>query len=85
MKLFIFIFSNWHGTLLCCCFLMTILNCLQLKERTQKLESWRAKENLREEKEAEKKELLRRQSSVWIKDENFERRMLEAIVDTTPL
>ena len=64
---------------------MTILNCLQLKERTQKLESWRAKENLREEKEAEKKELLRRQSSVWIKDENFERRMLEAIVDTTPL
>ncbi|RRT74261.1 hypothetical protein B296_00006974 [Ensete ventricosum] len=56
-----------------------------LKERTQKLESWRTKEKLREEKKAEKNELLRRQSSEWIKDENFERKILEAIVDTTPL
>ncbi|URD75955.1 hypothetical protein MUK42_08295 [Musa troglodytarum] len=56
-----------------------------LKERAEKMENWRAKENTRQAKEAEKKELLRRRSSEWIKDENFERRILEAIVDTTPL
>ncbi|WOL20695.1 hypothetical protein Cni_G29501 [Canna indica] len=56
-----------------------------LKERQQKFEFWKAKEELREKKKADKEELLRRQSSEWIAEENLERRVLEAIIDTTPL
>jgi hypothetical protein len=56
-----------------------------MKERAQKLESWRMKEKLNQEKKAEKKELLRKQSSMWVSEENIEKRILEAIVDTTPL
>nr|CAD1836720.1 unnamed protein product [Ananas comosus var. bracteatus] len=56
-----------------------------LKERAEKLESWRAKEKSREEKKAAQKELLRQQSSMWVSEENLEKRILEAIVDATPL
>ncbi|KAK9266391.1 hypothetical protein L1049_027293 [Liquidambar formosana] len=56
-----------------------------LKERTEKLENWRMKENLREEKKKEKNELLCRQSSMWIDEAVLEKKILEAIVDTTPL
>ncbi|XP_073013145.1 uncharacterized protein [Typha latifolia] len=56
-----------------------------LKERAEKLENWKAKEKMKEEKKNGKKELLRQQSSMWISVENLEKRVLEAIVDTTPL
>ncbi|XP_020111551.1 involucrin [Ananas comosus] len=56
-----------------------------LKERAEKLESWRAKEKSREEKKAAQKGLLRQQSSMWVSEENLEKRILEAIVDATPL
>ncbi|KAJ4751586.1 stress response NST1-like protein [Rhynchospora pubera] len=56
-----------------------------MKERAEKLEYWRKKEKLNQEKKAEKRELLRKQSSVWVSDHNLESRILEAIVVTTPL
>lgn len=43
------------------------------------------KEKRREENKKEKNELLRRQSSVWIDQPDLEKRILEAIVDSTPL
>lgn len=64
-----------------------VLICLnaQLKERAEKLENWKMKEKMREEKKKEKNELLRRQSSLWINEPELEKKVLEAIVDTTPL
>lgn len=56
-----------------------------MKERAEKLESWRMKEKLNQEKKAGKRELLHKQSSIWVSEENLEKRILEAIVDTTPL
>ncbi|KAL5542663.1 hypothetical protein UlMin_010373 [Ulmus minor] len=56
-----------------------------LKERAEKLENWRMKEKLREEKKKEQNELLRRKSSIWIDEPELEKKILEAIVDTTPL
>ncbi|KAL4610264.1 hypothetical protein ACB098_08G031000 [Castanea mollissima] len=56
-----------------------------LKERAEKLENWRMKETKREEKKKEKKELLHRKSSLWIDESELEKKILEAIVDTTPL
>ncbi|KAJ0973471.1 hypothetical protein J5N97_021430 [Dioscorea zingiberensis] len=56
-----------------------------LKERAEKLELWRARELKMEKKKTDKKDLLRHQSSMWIDEPNLERRILEAIVDTTPL
>ncbi|RVW28238.1 hypothetical protein CK203_083679 [Vitis vinifera] len=58
---------------------------IQLKERTEKLENWRMKENMMDEKRKEKNELLRRQSSIWIDERDLEKKILEAIVDTTHL
>lgn len=57
----------------------------QLKERAEKLENWKMKEMLREEKKKEKNELLRRQSSLWIDEPELEKKMLEAIVDSKQL
>ncbi|KAA8548391.1 hypothetical protein F0562_000075 [Nyssa sinensis] len=54
-----------------------------LKERAQKLEYWRMKEKERAEDKKDKKELLRRQSSMWIDEPELEKKILEAIVDTT--
>ncbi|XP_058070793.1 beta-mannosyltransferase 1 [Magnolia sinica] len=56
-----------------------------LKERREKLENWKAKEEMREHKKSEKKELLRRQSSMWIDEEDVEKKILEAVVDMTAL
>jgi hypothetical protein len=36
-----------------------------MKERAGKLESWRQKEKLNEQKKAERKELLLKNSSMW--------------------
>lgn len=58
---------------------------MQLKERAEKLEYWRMREKRIEEKKKEKNELLCRQSSVWIEETELEKRILEAIVDTTTL
>ncbi|KAL6194062.1 hypothetical protein ACLB2K_035146 [Fragaria x ananassa] len=56
-----------------------------LKERAEKLENWKMKEMLREEKKKEKNELLRRQSSLWIDEPELEKKMLEAIDDSKQL
>jgi hypothetical protein len=58
---------------------------MQLKERAEKLENWRMKEQKREENKKEASELLRRKSSLWIDEPELEKKILEAIVDTTPL
>ncbi|KAK8945750.1 hypothetical protein KSP40_PGU014326 [Platanthera guangdongensis] len=56
-----------------------------LKEKAEKLECWRKKEQLLEQKKVEKKELLRRQSSLWISEEKLESSISDAIIATTPL
>ncbi|KAJ8755118.1 hypothetical protein K2173_018916 [Erythroxylum novogranatense] len=55
------------------------------KERAEKLEHWRMGERKREEKKREKKELLRRQSSVWINESEWEKTIVERIVQSSPL
>ncbi|XLR19661.1 hypothetical protein S83_047573, partial [Arachis hypogaea] len=45
---------------------------LLLKERAEKLENWRMKVQNHGEMMVEKKELLRRQSSMWIDEANLE-------------
>ena len=65
--------------------LQVLIVQMQLKERAEKLENWRMKETKREEKKKEKKELLHRKSSLWIDESELEKKILEAIVDTTPL
>ncbi|KAI3965529.1 hypothetical protein MKX01_029436 [Papaver californicum] len=54
-------------------------------ERAQNLESWRLKEQVREEKKLEKAKELHKQSSVWIEETDMEKKILEAIVDRNPL
>ncbi|MQM00247.1 hypothetical protein Taro_032977 [Colocasia esculenta] len=56
-----------------------------LKERAEKLESWRSKVELQEKKRGEKTELLHRQSSMWIDDNELDKRITEALIDTTQL
>uniref|UniRef100_A0A5K1DPB0 Uncharacterized protein n=1 Tax=Nymphaea colorata TaxID=210225 RepID=A0A5K1DPB0_9MAGN len=56
-----------------------------MKERAEKLELWRSREQQRGEKKREKMELLRLQSSVWVGQSELDKKILEAIVDTTPL
>ncbi|CAN6468919.1 unnamed protein product [Victoria cruziana] len=56
-----------------------------LKERAEKLELWKSREQQREDKKREKMDLLRQQSSVWVDQSELEKKILEAIVDTTPL
>ena len=46
---------------------------------------WRAKEKIQEEKRDGRKELLRRQSSMWIDDSELDKRITEALVDTIQL
>lgn len=58
---------------------------IQLKERREKLENWRMKEKMKEEKKTEKNEVLRRQSSTWIDESELEKRILEVVVYPTPL
>ncbi|KAK1389795.1 gelsolin-related protein of 125 kDa-like [Heracleum sosnowskyi] len=52
-----------------------------IKERTEKLEYWKKRESLVQEKKEKKKEDLRRQSSMWIDENKLEARTLEALVD----
>ncbi|XLR47142.1 hypothetical protein S83_031802 [Arachis hypogaea] len=54
--------------------------CSMLKEGAEKLENWRMKVKNHGEKMAEKKELLRQQSSKWIDEANLEAQILESIV-----
>ncbi|CAM8991384.1 unnamed protein product [Rhodiola kirilowii] len=56
-----------------------------IKERAEKLENWRRKEKQREGKKKEKNEMLRSQSSLWIEESQLEKKIMEAIVDSTPL
>lgn len=58
---------------------------MQLKERAEKLENWKMKEKQREEKKKEKIELIRRQSSVWVDEDKLGKKVLEALIDSTPL
>ncbi|KAI9128373.1 hypothetical protein K1719_001366 [Acacia pycnantha] len=51
-----------------------------LKER-DKLETWSGMMRKHEEKKKEKKELLHKQSSMWIDESELEKKVLEAIVD----
>ncbi|KAG4400090.1 hypothetical protein GLYMA_08G364400v4 [Glycine max] len=52
-----------------------------LKERAEKLENWKMKVKMHEEKKAEKKEFLHRQSSAWIEEGNLEKKVVEAMVE----
>ncbi|KAL3634396.1 hypothetical protein CASFOL_021450 [Castilleja foliolosa] len=56
-----------------------------MKERAEKLEYWRMREKKINEKKKEKKELLHRQSSIWVEESELEKKIFEAVVDTTPL
>ncbi|XP_061348638.1 UPF0329 protein ECU05_1680/ECU11_0050 [Gastrolobium bilobum] len=56
-----------------------------LKERAEKLENWKMKVKKHDEKKVEKKELLRRQSSMWVDETDLEKKILESIVATTQL
>ncbi|KAK6122875.1 hypothetical protein DH2020_043401 [Rehmannia glutinosa] len=55
------------------------------KERAEKLEYWRMREKKIEERKKEKNELLRRQSSLWVDESELDKKVFEAVVDTTPL
>ncbi|MQL71396.1 hypothetical protein Taro_003689 [Colocasia esculenta] len=46
-----------------------------LKERAEKLESWRSKVELQEKKRGDKAELLHSQSSMWIDDNELDKRI----------
>lgn len=65
--------------------LMPANQMLQLKERAEKLEYWRMKTKQVEEKKKEKKEILHRQSSMWIKESELENRIMSALIDSIPL
>lgn len=56
-----------------------------MKERAEKLKNWRMKEKTRDAKNKEKRELIRRKSSLWIDEENLEKNILQAIVDVKTL
>ncbi|KAF5177375.1 stress response NST1-like protein [Thalictrum thalictroides] len=56
-----------------------------LKERAEKLEYWRMREKQVEEKKKAKKEVLLRKSSIWISENEVEKKALEAFVDNKNL
>lgn len=56
-----------------------------MKERAEKLEYWRVRQMKIKEQKKAKKELLHRQSSIWVDESELEKKTLEAIVDTIPL
>lgn len=58
---------------------------IQSKERAGKPEYWIMKKMKIEEKKKDKNELVRWQSSMWIDEAELVKKVLEAIVDTTPL
>ena len=56
-----------------------------MKERAEKLESWRNKEKLKAQKKVDHRELLRKQSSIWVSEDKMDQKILQAILHTTPL
>ncbi|KAJ0253886.1 Stress response NST1-like protein [Hirschfeldia incana] len=55
------------------------------KEREEKLEFWRMTGLKREEKKKARKKLLHEQSSLWIEPKELEKKITEALVDSTTL
>lgn len=58
---------------------------MQMKEKAEKLENWRMKEKSMEEEKKVKRELLHKQSSLWIDDGELAKKTLEAMVDAKSL
>ncbi|KAI3746885.1 hypothetical protein L6452_09327 [Arctium lappa] len=56
-----------------------------LKERGEKLEYHKMREQKIMEKKKGKNEILRRQSSIWIDEDELEKKIGDAITDATPL
>ncbi|CAH8299343.1 unnamed protein product [Eruca vesicaria subsp. sativa] len=56
-----------------------------MKEREEKLEFWRTTGLKREEKKKARKKLLHEQSSLWIEPKELEKKITEALVDSTTL
>ncbi|XVE84728.1 hypothetical protein DITRI_Ditri17bG0036300 [Diplodiscus trichospermus] len=56
-----------------------------LKERAEKLENWRMKRKIHEDKKKEANELLRRQSSIWIEEKDLEAKIVDIMVNVTAL
>ncbi|KAL4578445.1 hypothetical protein LXL04_014568 [Taraxacum kok-saghyz] len=56
-----------------------------LKERSEKLEYHKMREKKFMEKKKEKNDLLCRQSSIWIDEDDLEKKISNAIMDSSPL
>ncbi|KAG2316475.1 hypothetical protein Bca4012_067342 [Brassica carinata] len=56
-----------------------------MKEREEKLEYWRMTGQKREDEKKARKKLLHEQSSLWIEAKELEKKITEALVDSTPL
>ncbi|CAN6858396.1 unnamed protein product [Brassica oleracea] len=56
-----------------------------MKERGEKLEFWRMTRLKSEEKKKDKKKLLHEQSSLWIEPKELEKKITEALVESTTL
>lgn len=56
-----------------------------MKERAAKLEYWRSRTGKIKERKKEKIELIRKQSSTWIEEDKLEKKILEVVIDSTPL
>ncbi|KAF8107249.1 hypothetical protein N665_0124s0043 [Sinapis alba] len=56
-----------------------------MKEREEKLEHWRMTGQKREDEKKARKKLLHEQSSLWIEPKELEKKITEALVDSTPL
>lgn len=56
-----------------------------MKEREEKLEYWRMTGEKREDEKKARKKLLHEQSSLWIEPKELEKKITEALVDSTPL
>lgn len=56
-----------------------------MKETAEKLEYWRTRQQAVEEKKNSKKELLRKQSSMWIDENDLEKTILDKVIDVTNL
>ncbi|CAL5190994.1 unnamed protein product [Lathyrus oleraceus] len=56
-----------------------------LKERAEKLENWRTKVKIHEEKKTGKKELLHKRSSLWVDEAELEKEITNVVIATTYL
>ena len=57
----------------------------QLKERAEKLEIWRMQAKKHEDKKAEKKESLHKQSLLWVDEAELEKEITNVVIATTYL